>query len=139
MILFPPIPEFTVHGPWDRGISNRERVVFIPNVPLNLASYGVLVGYGNANLAEPLPDNFFWFNELEVNAGTWVFLYTGPGTTRYTTVEGSGAPAVVLHWGKPNTIFNTPEIVPILFKFGAIRLIAPLTQLPPPPTQQSSP
>lgn len=140
MYYFGPIPEFNILGPWDRGIANRERVVLVPNLRVNLASYGVLLGIRNATLAVPLTDHFLWLDELEVDSGTWIFIYTGPGTRRFTTVERTNIPAIVVHWGKAQTIFDSPDVVPILFRIGGVRFLEPdfrpiggAAQIPPPP------
>jgi hypothetical protein len=67
---------------------------------------------------------------------TWVFVYTGPGTRRTTTVANSTDTAIVLHWNKEGTLFVPGSPVkPLLFRLGAMRSprLAPL-----PPTKSEA-
>jgi hypothetical protein len=45
-----------------------------------------------------------------------IVIYTGPGQKVLTTIEDTGEPAVVLHWGRSLTIFSAPLIVPALIR-----------------------
>jgi hypothetical protein len=58
--------------------------------------------------------------EITVEPPYWIFVYTGPGQRRFTTTEGSKEPALVLHWGKPQTLLGYPMIAPTLFRIGGI-------------------
>jgi hypothetical protein len=65
-----------------------------------------------------------------VSPGERVFLYTGAGETRKTTVANSTIPAYVFHWGRGSTLFTDSRVVPLLFKFGGLNPGFPPVDVP---------
>lgn len=131
MIYFPTPEALSLFGPYDANVPNLERLIFVPRIRLNLAQYAIVLGVGSPDRTAILISNYFyWFPEIEVESGSWVFVYTGPGNTRYTTVTDSKIPAVVLHWGFNYTLFASDIIVPVLIKIGEIEVGIVRQQLP---------
>jgi hypothetical protein len=139
--IFEPIWELTIVAVGDPGIPNRERVIIRPTAEINLGEYALSMGIrddDNPNFVRPLNDHIFWFTNTIATPPLWIFVYTGKGSFRETTLEGSDEKALAFHWGRENTIFNFAQLVPVLFRTGGI-LIGPnpirpryLPPLPPP-------
>jgi len=111
-------PDLKIIGVVDGGVPNSERIALRPNRRVALTGFGIAVGLsaGDAG-ALPIYDNVFWFPEMIVEPPAWLFVYTGPGTTRQTTFP-SGEPALVFHWNRKHTIFAQHDLVPVLFSVG---------------------
>ena len=117
----PSIVPIDISGPYDRGVPNHERIVFWPNSYLNLAAYGVvLLRETDDGSRSPCHDNVFWFGSYFVAPPIRIFLYTGPGSFKITTVSGTTIPAWVFHWGKPMTIFADSRITPALISVESV-------------------
>lgn len=124
MIQLSGVGDLTLVGVFDRGRPNLERIIIEVNVPTQVGEYLLLVGYraqGHQG-AMPLYDQCFWFGEWSASAPSTIFVYTGPGTARATTVAGSDRPAYVLHWARNETIFADQMFVPILTHFDAVSI-----------------
>lgn len=113
-------PDLRILGVFDPGVPNKERVIIRPNRQVSLTGVGVAVGItvSKSAGAAPLHDNVFWFPAVTVEPPAWLFLYTGRGEMRQTTVTEKGETALVFHWQRQHTVFNAPYIVPILFQIG---------------------
>ena len=114
-----PINELVMFGVFDRGESNKERIVFRVQSSLNLAAYGVVLTIHQGDNWTPLPDQFFWFGETLLDAGTWLYLYTGRGLPRMTTSLGTNEPAYVIHWNRETVIFKQDNLYPTLIRMDA--------------------
>ncbi len=122
MIFLPSITEIEFAGVFDRGVPNSERVVLKVLQTVRLAEYAVcLAAKTESSGVFPLTDQFFWFNdEALVEPPYSVYLYTGPGQTRRTHVQGTGTPAIVFHWGRNVTLLDNSRVEPVLFRIGAM-------------------
>jgi hypothetical protein len=121
MIQVPQIDELTFEGVYGRGIPNEERIVLRPKRRIVLAEYILCLGLKMPAGVVPLRDNMFWFGEeITVEPPYRIFVYTGPGVRRFTTTKGSSEPALVLHWGKPGVVLESPLIEPVLFYIGSM-------------------
>jgi hypothetical protein len=117
------IEELSVVGIYDRGVPNQERIVLFVNTTINLGQYGIMLGIRDqAGTARPIRDNLFWFGDGIVNKGDWLFLYTGPGEPRFSTVPNNPEKIFTLHWGRNVTILGEGIIVPILFKVESVQV-----------------
>lgn len=104
-------------GVADRNVPNQERIWLRANVAVRLNEYLLCVGIAlPGQQVLPLNDHLFWFGDHAVDPATWVVVYTGAGQTRVTTDQRTGAPVLVLHWGKPQTIFTVDALVPVLIR-----------------------
>lgn len=115
---YPPIllPDISLVGVFDANIPNRERIVLRPNRQISMGGVGIAVGFdAGANNALVVYDNVFWFPQMTVEPPVWIFLYSGRGEVKQTTVP-SGEPALVFHWQRPNTVFVDPKLVPVVFR-----------------------
>jgi hypothetical protein len=101
----------------DAKVPNDERVILQVPELVDLGEYGLVVGLkAKDGRVYPMNDNVFWFPKIVVGGQSYVFVYTGVGQTERTTVDGTGEDALVLHWGRPTTIFNVPQLVPVLVR-----------------------
>lgn len=127
------LDELALWGVYDRGVPNNERVVIRVAEHVDMASYALVTGThslsGNGGVI-PLANNFFWFGNGVLKPGDWIFVYSSPGAARVVDHEGTDDKMYVLHWGKTQTIFHVPTIVPILFRMDAF---ASTPVIPPPP------
>jgi uncharacterized protein YodC (DUF2158 family) len=113
------INELILHGVFDRGVPNQERIVLRVQDNLNLAAYGLLLTVYQSNSYTPLPDQFFWFGETILDPDTWVFVYTGAGFPRMTKTSVTNEPAYVLHWNREHAVFHQDTLQPTLIRIDA--------------------
>ncbi len=127
------VTELAVVKIFDRAVPNKECIAISVNRAVNMGQYGLMVGRHDAatnNGSVPFFDNLFWFGDGVVNAGDWMFVYTGPGTPRSTTATNGVNKIYSLHWGKPQTVFANSMIVPILFRVDAANILMPPSDQP---------
>lgn len=125
------VTEITVVGVFDRGIPNQERIVLRVNDTVNLGQYGLMVGVRGGNgAAFPIRDNLLWFGDGFVNSGDWIFVYTGPGEPRATTLPNTQERLYSLHWGRTQTMLHHRDVVPILFRVDAVQVPQEVASLP---------
>jgi hypothetical protein len=126
VIMLPPIEDLTLVGVFDRGIANKERIVLRATKATEMAQYGIIVAWnplGANTVSQPYNDFFFWFGDGVVQGGETIFVYTGKGEPRKTTVEGTSNVAYVVHWNRPTTLFADSRVVPLVITIG--QLIVP--------------
>jgi hypothetical protein len=117
------IAELQMFGVYDSGLANLERVVIRVLQQVNLGNFGLMLGIrGHNGSAIPIRDNLLWFGHGVVEANDWLFVYTAAGETTVTEVPSTNERIISLHWGKPATIFNGPEFLPILFRLDGVQL-----------------
>jgi hypothetical protein len=118
--LLPKIWPLDLLGVVLPGHPNEERISLRAVVDVDLGEYFLITGWRMTNdLALPLNSDSFWFGKTQVAAGSWVVVYTGPGEQRMTSMP-SGEPCLVLHWGKSQTLFTAPEVVPVLIHVDSV-------------------
>lgn len=124
------IEELTIFGVYDAGVPNMERVVILANAATDTTPFGLMIGMrGPGGTVIPLRDNMLWFGVSTLNAGDWLFVYTGSGQPRSADIPGSQQKVYSVHWGKPVTAFNSPELVPVLFRLDGIQVPKTLPEL----------
>ncbi|MEK7763986.1 MAG: hypothetical protein AAB433_20635 [Nitrospirota bacterium] len=113
--------ELIIHAVADRGVPNKERIYLQATTDLNLGTYLLSIGYpvGNQKIY-PSSDNFFWLGNEVVSANTWVVVYTGPGHPKVTAMSDTKEPALVLHWGKSQTILSDADLHPFVLSVDGI-------------------
>jgi len=117
------ITELVVVDVLDRGVPNQERVLLRVNEQVNLGLYGLLIGLPvGGGFAFPIRDNFFWFGDGLVNAGDFIFVYTGPGEARANKLPNTEENVYSIHWGRKETVFANETLIPILFRFDGVNM-----------------
>ncbi len=126
------LAELRLYPVADRGAPNSEHVPIQVLQPTDMGRYGLMVGIsGPQQFAMPIQDNLFWFGDGVVNAGDWIFLYTGSGSPRIHDVPDlPGSKIYTVHWGRPNTMFANSLVVPILFRTDTEEVGVPPGNLP---------
>jgi len=105
----------------DRGIPNTECIAIRVNEAVNLGQFGIMIGVGVGNAqALPIRDNLFWFGDVLVQQGDWIFVYSGAGDPRLGTSDEDRTRIISVHWGRPKTMFANSDIVPILFRIDSV-------------------
>jgi hypothetical protein len=137
-VVFPPVTELSLVGVIDAGVPNQERILLRPTQIVNLGEFGVLLGKPQpAGLATPFLDNFLWFGEVTIGPPSWIFVYTGPGQWQRTRLAETNEDAFVAHWGRNQTVFHDPEIVPIIVRIAGVLVGGPpLATVPPQATKR---
>lgn len=120
MIYLPPIPSLSLLTVLYPGIPNQECIVLQTNSEVNLAQFAIVLVYKPAETSFPLKDHFFWLGDMQLDKGTYIYIYTGSGQTRHTKTSETNEPAYVIHWGKKNVVFDEPNIEPVLFQIGGM-------------------
>jgi hypothetical protein len=129
-MILPPLFEFGKLIVADASVPGRERILFRPTEPINLAQCGLLIGWRNedGNIT-PLKDHFYWIFEMTVEPPCWIVVYTGKGT--FNQGEHNGQPVYIHYWGMEQTVFNCREMIPLLIKFQGMQIGEHLKVLPP--------
>ena len=130
MMVFPPVNELELVGVFDRGVPNLERIALRSRQHVDMSQFAILAGLYTTNgltLQALLPanDHFFWFGNAFAEKDEWIFVYTGSGMPKKTTLEGTNITAYVLHWNKPTTLFADSRMVPALLRAGGILIARP--------------
>lgn len=121
-VLVPDVWELEMHGVADPGVPNKERIYLHAAVDVELGAFFLVTGWQRPDgAASPFGDVYWLSRGLRIAGGYWVIVYTGPGEQKMTRLD-SGEPCLVLHWGKQNTLFNLPQIVPVLCRLGGIAI-----------------
>lgn len=91
----------------DRGVPNKERVELSVDLPATLSYYVALkTSSAGQDLVSSGNVIAYWFPTIDVKPGDHVFLYTGPGPNTVDQ-DDTGRSIHHLHWGQPQTIFNS--------------------------------
>lgn len=108
-MILPPIAEISRIRILDRGVANKERIAIKFSLPSDLGAFCLVCGTTNfSGGIVPSRNHLFILPDEEVEADTWVIVYTGVGERRWTTLRNSGSLALVLHWGRKKTLFDNP-------------------------------
>jgi hypothetical protein len=129
-----------MYGPFDKNVPNAERIVLVPNDVVELARYVIVLGLANPmGTVSLFYDQLYSFPEQIVTPDTWVYVFTGPGKTKSTSVSIADGkqPALVLHWGRPTTLFTSDIVVPVLLELNGILIGDIHLQKPKTPLLQS--
>jgi hypothetical protein len=121
-----------LHSVADRGVPHLERIVLQASQDLNLSRYALIIGLADETGQDgvPVPDSFLWLGPGHIKQGDWVFVYTGPGTRRADAYLANQVHSI--YWGRGQTVFYNPRLVPILLEIGDVALLPapPTTALP---------
>lgn len=126
------LAELQLYPVVDRGVPNSERIPILVCEHTNMGQFGVMVGVSNQGVfANPIKDNLLWFEDGFVKPGDWILVCTGSGTPqRFDWSTPPGSTVYVVHWGRQKTMFANSQIVPVLFKVGAVQIDQPPEDLP---------
>ncbi len=114
---------FELLGVYDRGIPNKERVVIKADDYAELSRFFVGVGIRQpAYSVNPINDNSLWMGSGFVSPGDWIFVYTGTGLPRADKIPNQKNTIYTLHWGRSGVLFQSPEIVPFIYRLDGVRL-----------------
>jgi hypothetical protein len=107
-----------IHSVSARGLPNQERVYIRVNTRTYLGDYLLLAGvFLPDGRAIPVPNVSLWLGGETIDSGSWILVYTGPGEGKLMTqMKDTKEPVLVLHWQVPTTIFEAPNMVPVLVK-----------------------
>lgn len=120
------LTELSVSTVLERGIPNKESIAIQVNQTINLGQYGVMLGqFSGLNSALPFRDNLFWFGDGVVEAGDWIFIYTGLGSpTKYRSADDKYN-VYSTFWGRNSTLFANSNVVPMIFRVDAVNVPNP--------------
>lgn len=125
------ITEISIHSIPDRGIPNRERIILYIRENLNIGQFGIMLGLKTeGGAAYPMRDNLFWFGDVYLQGGDWIFLYTCPGSPRTFPIPNTNNTVYIIHWGREKTILANPELTPILFRIDSVIVYNSIEQIP---------
>lgn len=120
---FPYVSNIRMWGVYDRGVPNSERITLqnASGTHLDLTPYMLLLGWNTEQGSLPVQNRLFWFGGLTIDPDTWLYVYTGPGDTKFTTVgkDNRKSPAVIFHWGLEKPVFADDRLRPVLIELGA--------------------
>ncbi|MEH6419378.1 hypothetical protein [Pseudomonas sp. CGJS7] len=103
----------TVRAP---GVPNAECICLRAIDYVDTTNLGMMIGYRIPNgTVTPLRDRLFWFGGTYLPPNTQINLFTGEGAYNMSEL-GNGSYLHNMFWGQPFTVFNSSEIVPILFR-----------------------
>jgi hypothetical protein len=126
-MILPTISELALLGVADAGVPNRERIIIRPTESINMAEFFLALGFRQpSGMIVPIPDLVFWFPKIQLVPPGWFIVYTGPGKPEVSNVPNTGETAYTYHWGRPQTVFIHPDLVPVLFSLGGILIGPPI-------------
>ncbi|MGH2713032.1 MAG: hypothetical protein ACRDM7_03945 [Thermoleophilaceae bacterium] len=133
-MLLPVIWEVRMHGVYDAGIANRERIILQASQATDMSQFVMTVGVptsAEGPTVYPVRDTLFWFGGIALNPGDWIILFTGPGTPQQQR-QPNGTVLHILYWGRAVTLFAGGNVVPVMFRYGGILVGATVPALPAP-------
>ena len=114
---------FEILGVYDRGVPNQERIV--------IRVYGftdlnrIFIGVGMRQPPQsilPINDNSLWMGSGFVMPGDWIYVYTGRGNPRVDSIPNQDNKIYTMHWGRTTVLFQSPELVPFIYRLDWVRL-----------------
>ena len=139
-LILQDVADLGIAGILDRAVPNKECIAIAVKRRVDVGQYGLMLGRHNSPSSDtsvPFFDNLFWFGDGIVDAGDWLFVYTGPGEPGSTRANNGVNTIYLMHWGKPQTIFANSMIVPILFRVDAVDILLPPSDQPQLPEPRS--
>ena len=126
--------QLMLHSVIDRGVPNKEHIALLVLEDVETThEYLILIGVtATPGDAIPIVDSSYWLGHGELKKGDWVFIFTGPGEARLDKLPDEKS-LYSLYWGRTQTVFYDPRIVPVLIRFSEVSV------LPPPPSPQPLP
>lgn len=113
--------QLKLHDVIDRGKPNLERIPIFVQSRTMMGQFWLGLGVRQANAQlSPINDNLFWLGSGWVNAGDWIFVYTGRGEARTGDIPNQIAKIYSIHWNRDRTLFSEPDIHPYLLE-GYVR------------------
>ena len=125
MLQLPNLSELHLVGVADRGVPNKERIIFRPREVVELQRYFVGLGFvtdATKGLFLPHKDRIFYFPEAYPTESDWVVLYTGKGQETTSELPTTGETAHTFFWGAENVLFTQSQVIPTLFRIGALQI-----------------
>jgi len=123
MLTLGDIWSLKLFGVYERGVPNREHVILRTwdSSPVQLGYFFLAVGWRSpgGNGATPLQDGLLWLGELEMRAGQWIYVYTGPGT-QHVAKATTGEDLHVIHWNRSTVVFGDANTVPLLMQASSV-------------------
>ncbi len=130
-MIIPNIAELSLLEVWDRGVPNKECLAIGVNESVDMTQFALLAGtLSPQGGLIPHPDHFLWFGGAVVNAGDFIFVYTGSGEPRGTKAVNGTNDVYTVFWNRPKTVFANSAVIPALIKFGEVELLSSPTDLP---------
>jgi hypothetical protein len=130
-MIIPTITELNLVTVLHRGVPNKECVAIKVTQTVDVADIGLFVGMRTPEGGViPYRDHFLWLGNAVLEAGDWMFVYTGGGKPSSTKSNDDLNNLYSVYWGRPKTVFADARVVPVLFRLNAmtvepVRLDAP--------------
>jgi len=123
-MIFPSIPELRIVTVLNRGVANEECIALLAEDRVNTASYFLVIAYSQEGDGSVVPyrDSTLWLGNQFLEAGDWLYVYTGSGTFRKGRTADEKNDMYVVHWGRDTTIFANSNVVPVLFRIDALNI-----------------
>jgi len=120
--FIPAINEIRLLGVFDAGIPGKERVVLKVEADIDIGWYAIILSSKTASTGHAIPirDSMYWVGSGIVSANDWIFLFTGSGTKSTVPAADGKAKLFLEYWGRPQTIFHDPRIIPVLWRLSGI-------------------
>jgi hypothetical protein len=102
----------------------KERIPHRIESELDIGEYALTLGVRSPapGFVIPVKDALFWFGSGNLVPGDWIFLYTGAGTPSVIPPdENVHGRLLVVYWGRSETVFHDPQIVPVIWHVGGMR------------------
>lgn len=120
-MIFNDIFELEMVGVVDRGVPNKERIVFRVTEDTDLGQFGIMLGVIiTGGLARPIRDNLFWFGDGTVRKDDWIFVFTGTGKPNVSRISNTDNTIVSVFWGRKTVMLDSAMLVPVLFRINGV-------------------
>src|SRR5579871_4264633 len=119
-MIFPFIFQLSQLGLYDAGVPNKERILLRATEAVNLSQFCMIIAHRTQAQNVVINNNLYWFPDTPVAPPCWIVLKTGEGQDKVERHPVNGQPIHFFYWGRKTTIFNSPEIIPILVQVNSI-------------------
>lgn len=130
--LIPVVTELRLVGVFEPGVPNRERIVLKVETRLDIGMYAIVLGrrVQQVGHAAPMTDSMYWIGSGTVEPNDWFYLFTGSGTRTIIPPDVDHGKLFVEFWGRPLTVFQDGQIVPMLWRLSGATVERSAPELP---------
>ena len=113
-----------IFGIYDRGKANSERIVLrVYAPPVDLRFYALVLGHAAPeNTVIPLQDQFLWLGPTVIQVPSWIFVFTGAGSTGISQETTTKDPVHLMFWNRTEVMLASKQIYPTLIRMDHIEI-----------------
>jgi hypothetical protein len=121
-----PIFDLAIVAIADVGKPGLERIGLRPMQHVNLGDFVLaLARETGPHTARPYANTSLWFGNVDVDPPAWIVVFTGSEPEGIISPREERDPStnervIFYYMRQPTTVFDTPGVLPLLFRFSAV-------------------